>query len=383
VTEFDSVKLLRGVLRTHLDWHGARLDFLARFILALLQVRSVNLARLAPVLSAKAKTSSNYIRLQRFFRGFTIAQADLARTVAWLLLPQERPWVLTLDRTNWKLGRAELNLLVLAVSYRGLSIPLFWNALPKAGNSNTAERVALIGRLRETFPVQPLAYLLADREFIGGAWVAALRAHQIPFRLRLKANARIRRTRLEQEIPLLREFQDLRVHEQRVLRKPRWLWGQSLFLSAKRLEDGEWLLIASDTYSALALDEYAERWTIETLFAALKTHGFHLEDTHLTKPERLENLLGLLTLASIWAVHAGLWAHAHQPIRLKKHCSDRSFASSAMDSTCSSASSPNASPSALNSYACSAFSLMGSHWNFTPPSLATCGWSGRRGMRAR
>ncbi|MCK7583187.1 MAG: hypothetical protein MZV65_51625 [Chromatiales bacterium] len=49
MTKLDSVKLLRGVLLPHLDWHGTRLDFLARFILALLQVRSVNLARLAPV----------------------------------------------------------------------------------------------------------------------------------------------------------------------------------------------------------------------------------------------------------------------------------------------------------------------------------------------
>ncbi|MEA3643205.1 MAG: hypothetical protein VBE63_25180 [Lamprobacter sp.] len=72
MTELDSVKALRGVLSTHLNWYGARLDFLARFILALPQVRSVNLARLAPVSSSKTKISSNDIRLQRFFRTFMI-----------------------------------------------------------------------------------------------------------------------------------------------------------------------------------------------------------------------------------------------------------------------------------------------------------------------
>ncbi len=126
--------------------------------------------------------------------------------------------MLTLDRTNWTLGRTEINLLVLGVSYRGLSLPLFWSALPKAVNANTAERVELLTRLRETFPVQSLAYLLADREFVGRAWVEALREQQIPFRLRLKANGRIRRSRSGEEAPLLREFQDLQVHEQRVLR---------------------------------------------------------------------------------------------------------------------------------------------------------------------
>jgi hypothetical protein len=73
----------------------------------LLQVRSVNLARLAPVLSVRAKISSNDIRLQRFFRQFVIDQADIARTVA-SRLPKELPWMLTLDRTYWKLGRTEI-----------------------------------------------------------------------------------------------------------------------------------------------------------------------------------------------------------------------------------------------------------------------------------
>ena len=41
----------------------------------------------------------------------------------------------------------------------------------------------------------------------------------------------------------------------------------------------------------------ADRWQIETLFGCLKTRGFNFEDTHLTDPERLSKLLGLLALA--------------------------------------------------------------------------------------
>ncbi|MBK5931294.1 hypothetical protein [Halochromatium salexigens] len=75
---------------------------------------------------------------------------------------------------------------------------------------------------------------------------------------------------------MLREFQDLQVHEQRVLRKPRWLWGQSLYLSATRLEDCEWLLIASDAYAAQSLQEYADCWTIGIL-ATLFSRGRKME----------------------------------------------------------------------------------------------------------
>ncbi|MCK7578612.1 MAG: hypothetical protein MZV65_24625 [Chromatiales bacterium] len=37
MSEIQSVKWLRALLGVHLNWHGARLEFLARFILALLQ----------------------------------------------------------------------------------------------------------------------------------------------------------------------------------------------------------------------------------------------------------------------------------------------------------------------------------------------------------
>lgn len=317
MTETQSVNVLRRVLGIHLEWHGARLDFLARFILALLQVRSVNLARLAPVLSSQAKTSSNYIRLQRFFRGFHVDQKDIARAVVWLFSPKE-PWVLTLDRTNWKLGKTEINFLVLALVVQGFSLPLFWSVLDKAGNSSTAERITLLDRLRRCFPDQAIAYLLADREFVGQAWFQALRERHIPFRIRLKDNATLQNPQTKTAYPLLREFHSLGINQTRILRKPRRLWGDPVFLSVKRLDIDEWLIIASDVYDQNALVQYAERWSIETLFAALKTHGFHLEDTHLTHPERLQSLLALLTLTGAWALHTGMWAHQQQPIRQKK-----------------------------------------------------------------
>lgn len=83
--DWRSVKALKQTLGAHLPWHGARLTFVARCILALLQVRTVNLARLAVVFSPRAKPSSNYIRLQRFLRDFEIDQSWVARAVAGML----------------------------------------------------------------------------------------------------------------------------------------------------------------------------------------------------------------------------------------------------------------------------------------------------------
>ncbi|MEX7495381.1 IS30 family transposase (plasmid) [Acinetobacter baumannii] len=51
---------------------------------------------------------------------------------------------LTLDRTNWKWGKLNINILMLAIVYRGIAIPILWTLLNKRGNSDTKERIALI-----------------------------------------------------------------------------------------------------------------------------------------------------------------------------------------------------------------------------------------------
>lgn len=40
----NQVTLLRDALRPHLAWHGARLSFVAAFLIALLRVKTVNRA---------------------------------------------------------------------------------------------------------------------------------------------------------------------------------------------------------------------------------------------------------------------------------------------------------------------------------------------------
>ncbi|WP_201092279.1 hypothetical protein [Thiocystis minor] len=81
--------------------------------------------------------------------------------------------------------------------------------MPKAGNSNTDERCALLTRWQQTFPTRRVASLLADRKFVGRDWIRYLLTHRLPFRLRLKANVQLTGTRGTD--PLLPAFQDRRV----------------------------------------------------------------------------------------------------------------------------------------------------------------------------
>jgi hypothetical protein len=52
-------------LKPLLGWHGARLNFLALFLIALLRVKTINLVELATGFRTKTKTDSNYKGLQR------------------------------------------------------------------------------------------------------------------------------------------------------------------------------------------------------------------------------------------------------------------------------------------------------------------------------
>lgn len=58
------------ILAQNLSWNRARIKFLARFLVALFQVQTVNLTKIASVFAGTAKISSNYKRLQRFLRFF-------------------------------------------------------------------------------------------------------------------------------------------------------------------------------------------------------------------------------------------------------------------------------------------------------------------------
>jgi Transposase DDE domain len=86
-----------------------------------------------------------------------------------------------------------------------------------------------------------------------------------------------------------------------------------------RLEDGDLLVIATQSAPQSAIRDYAQQWGIETLFGIFKTRGFCLESTHLTDPQRLSKLLALLSLALCWVVLTGEWLHQNESLKLKTH----------------------------------------------------------------
>ncbi|NJM64785.1 MAG: IS4 family transposase [Leptolyngbyaceae cyanobacterium CRU_2_3] len=313
----NQVTLLRETLRPHLGWHGARLNFLATFLIALVRVKTVNFSELASGFSGSAHPDSHFKRLQRFFRHYAFDVAELVQAGMTLMRIPE-PWVLSIDRTEWQFGDCIFNILMLGVVHQGVAFPLVWCLLDKRGNSNTHERIDLFNQFLARFEGHQIACLTADREFLGQGWFEYLLTEPLtPFRIRIRQNHTL--SDGHQRLSVRTLFQDLQVGQHKVLRHQRSLWGQWVYIAALRLDDGELLVVATQSAPKSAIADYAKRWGIETLFGIFKTRGFCLESTHLTDPERLSKLLALLSLALCWVFLTGEWLHRLKPLTLKKH----------------------------------------------------------------
>lgn len=312
-----SIRPLERTLAENVDWNKARINFLAKFLIALIQVRSVNLTEIASVFAGRAKVESHYKRIQRFLRGFEISYAVIAVLLV-SLIGVPRPWVLTLDRSNWQLGKTPLNILVLGLVYKGVAIPVLWTILEKKGNSNTPERIAMIAEFIGLFGSDSILYLCADREFIGKTWFQWLMKNQIDFRIRVRQNTQMANARGEL-VEAKRLFRQQALNQPLIFDKPRCIWGLELWVSGMRLEGGEYLLLVAPNHSSRAIADYAKRWEIETLFGCLKSRGFRLEETHVIEPERLKKLIALLALAFCWAHVVGEWLSRQKALKTKKH----------------------------------------------------------------
>lgn len=311
------VTLIRQTLQPHLNWHGARVAFLALFLVALFRTRTINFAELALGFPGKAKRESNHKRLHRFFREFELNYFSLAKlVVSWMEIPQ--PWTLAIDRTTWEFGSCCHNILMLGVVHNGVAFPLLWWMLDKQGNSNSDERIDLLGEFFLVFPQAEVKDLTADREFVGEAWFEYLLEHaKLPFRIRIRES-----DKLDDGHKCLKAkvvFSALGIGEQVVLRKPRKLWGHWLYVAALRLESGKLLIVVSNRQAHRAIADYGKRWSIETLFGCFKSRGFRLESTHLSEPERLSRMIALLTIGLCWAFRTGEWLAQAKPIEVKKH----------------------------------------------------------------
>ena len=312
----EPADLLITQFRSYLNWNKCRLSVLAYLVLGLLQKQTVNFTHLATTFPGKSQTASCYRRIQRFFLEVVFEEAVTARMIAGLLAPEGK-WQLSMDRTNWMFGIFKINILFLAINYKGMAIPILWTLLPKKGCSNTTERIELLQRFQKIFPEQVIQRLLMDREFKGKRWLKFLVHGSWPFCIRVPSNTLVPNKHQNRLLPVTRIF-SLTTGETMAIRQPRKVWGQMVYLAASK-KGNDPMVVICNAEPWRAIEDYLQRWQIETMFQAMKGRGFNLEETHLKDRDKISKLLCALALAFCWAYKTGDWINDATPIKLKSH----------------------------------------------------------------
>lgn len=320
-TDTKSTKLFetfKGVT----NWNKARISCLINLIQSMIKLQNVSYVALAQGFGGSALFESNLRRIQRFFAKFVFDPLIFTKLV-FSLLPEKPPYRLSMDRTNWKFGRVDINILMLSVCYNGVGIPLIWKLLPKRGNSNADERQELIDFYLKNFGISSIKAFMADREFIGESWFQYLIRNDISFYIRIRNNMKVRKPG-RKESTAFHLFNNLRHGKYRHLEGLYYIGKNLVYLSGCKTINGDgksdFVIIASFNKQDQSMIFYKDRWQIETMFRAMKSSGFNLENTHLTDLQRISKLLSIVAIAFIWAYLAGIDKHENiKEIRIKKH----------------------------------------------------------------
>ena len=309
------------VLETHFKGklNLARVKFISLFIIALTKVRTVSFESLSRAFDSKAEEVSSLRRIQRFISSYAL-DSDLIAQLIFSLLPYKNQLTLSIDRTNWKFGKTNINIFMLGIVYKGVAFPLLFSMLNKRGNSNSQERINLIERYISLFGSHTIECIVADREFVGERWLKYLNDNGLRYYIRIRNNFKVFIPRKNEIVKAFLLFNAYNINEFVYYPNIVKINGQLCYISGSKLNNGEYLIMVSFTKPEKADYHYKQRWQIEMTFRAMKSSGFDMEKTHLSDIKRMEKLILLVMIAFVWAYKVGIHIHENiKPISIKKH----------------------------------------------------------------
>jgi hypothetical protein len=273
------------------------IKFIARFVSALVKVRTSNLVKIANAFETDTEQSSVYRQIQRFLKSENQVSIDYLK-----LLKLDGKLKILIDRTEWKFGSCWVNILTLSVAYKNVAIPLLWEVMSHKGNATAAEHKAIIEKFVAEFGRRRILRVYADREFGSFELFSYLIEKRIDFHIRLKTS---HKSGGQSFLQIFRNSgEKVRLRGKVKIE----IFGLEIYVSlVKYRKNGktDYLIVGSGEPNKDALEEYKVRWQIETMFGCLKSRGFNFEETHLTHAEKIGKLLMLLGLGLLLAVMMG------------------------------------------------------------------------------
>ena len=214
---------------------------------------------------------------------------------------------LVMDRTNWKIGKTNINILYLGLLLpNGSFIPILFDPLEKRGNSNTTERKDILGRFCDIWQQNGLkkGVFLGDREFIGVTWFKAILQAGFSLVIRLRATDYFNDlcAQRNREVAKMHQTIEKTVKRYGFFRSKITLEGQDFYyivlpinVKKQRKSDEKYLILISDNPNIKQVSEqYRLRWKIEVFFFNIKSNGFNVEDINFKDLEKVQLMLAIL-----------------------------------------------------------------------------------------
>jgi len=289
------------------------LNNVSELVAALTLAKSVRLSAIGDKLPVDTSAEAREQWVRRQLCNDTEDTLQLFRPIAESLLAglAGRTIRLILDPTDLA---ADLTIVQVGLAYRCRALPLAWmTTYIKPGTVKDTIRL-LFTEIKRWLPPDARVYLIGDREFHGQDMLALIQEQSWTPVVRTKGTVT---TELEDgtccRVADLAPARGQRAFYQRVWLTA-WRWGPYNLSVANapqpkrgKKEEDPWYIVSTDPATSHILAMYAVRMWIDEMFRDLKGQGFHLNQTRLTDPERIDRLMLILALAYWWILGRGIW----------------------------------------------------------------------------
>lgn len=290
-------------------YHKSRREGLAALTGVMLEVRSANLMELAAALPRGiAAAEHRYQYIERQLKNGEIVPdvviKPYALDVIERLSANGQTVVLQMDQSHIN----DTNeVLMLSVRLRKRALPVAWRVRSTQGNIGFPVQKDLLDSVLAWLPPGIRIMLAADRFYGTAQLIGWCQKAGWSYRIRLKGN-----------LTLTHEGAEIATGDVATLIpkgvKDAELYGSGVTTNIGVLhEKGHkepWIIAMDASPSTYTTLDYGMRWGIENMFSDFKSRGFGLMQSQIQKPDRMERLILIMSLALYWATSCGMFAES-------------------------------------------------------------------------
>lgn len=302
------------------DYHKSRREGLCLLSTLMLDCRTPNLMDLAASLPRDiAHEDKRYQYIERLLSNAHINVDEIsgayARDILEKLTADGQIIVLMMDQSHINIFN---EVLMLSIRVGERAIPFLWRVRSTKGNIGFEVQEEMLNAALRFLPEGAEIMLAADRFYGTANLVDWCQKARWQYRIRLKGNLT-----LQHEDGEMSTSEAVKLCPEGLVKAE--LYGSGVktnigFLHEKGHKE-PWIIAMDALPTKGRVLDYGMRWGIENMFSDLKSRGFGLMNSKIQKPDRMEKLLLIMTIALHWAISSGI--HAKQ--KTAKSGSKRGF----------------------------------------------------------